>query len=194
MANKHKQYMLGVKPFKGCRIAGPYFDKAMARHKMLIIDDTARTRKAMLVSRVLMCVYLGKMLDAHVTVDHIDGNAQNDNIANLQVLSVRDNARKGNGTQASRMVRLICPICQSVIIDRLSRCPRGSLYSCSRRCSTRLLRQNPKTSKSYKSLAERQHASRYEYTRKFEIDVSGNSVIVDIPKRLSKLIAFIERR
>lgn len=47
------------------------------------------------VSKLLLETTLGRVLEDHETVDHIDGDSLNDSIDNLQLLSRAENAKKG---------------------------------------------------------------------------------------------------
>lgn len=71
---------------------GPYIrgDKRM----QVEVEYSDGTVKSMLYSRHLLEVELNRQLSSDEHVDHDDGNKLNDNIRNLQILSVSENAAK----------------------------------------------------------------------------------------------------
>ena len=46
-----------------------------------------------MVARVVACTFLDESLDTELTVNHIDGNPQNNNISNLELISHAENNR-----------------------------------------------------------------------------------------------------
>lgn len=76
--------------------------------KTLILFNKRNERTSTQYARYLMAVKLGRYLTPEETVDHIDGNKQNDSIDNLQILTLKDNIRK---TCKKEDYHCVCPIC-----------------------------------------------------------------------------------
>lgn len=49
--------------------------------------------KRILVARIVACTFLNESLDTSMSVNHIDGNPRNNNISNLEIVSISDNIR-----------------------------------------------------------------------------------------------------
>ena len=62
--------------------------------KTLILFNNSKNRSSTQYARYLLSVKLGRYLANTETVDHIDGNKQNDDINNLQILSHKENTCK----------------------------------------------------------------------------------------------------
>lgn len=76
--------------------------------KTLILWNSSKDRSSTQYARYLLAVHLGRYLTKDETVDHIDGNKQNDDLNNLQILSLAENTRK---THCKPPYELDCPIC-----------------------------------------------------------------------------------
>ena len=62
--------------------------------KMVDLFNSSEDRTTISYARYLMCVNLGYILSKDYEVDHIDRDKNNDDISNLQVLSVEEHRRK----------------------------------------------------------------------------------------------------
>lgn len=74
------------------RIYGPYPRKDGRKHIVLYFGDGIK--RTLSYPKYLMERHLGRLLKDDETVDHIDNNFINDDLHNLQVLSLADNAAK----------------------------------------------------------------------------------------------------
>lgn len=84
--------------------------------RTVILFNDAKDRTSTQYGRYLLATKLGRYLTKEETVDHIDGNKQNDSIDNLQILSHRENICK---SQKKPDYECICPICgKSFIVPR----------------------------------------------------------------------------
>lgn len=79
----------------------------------LININNTKIRKTYSYAKYLMCVKLGRILSRDEQVDHIDGNKLNDDLLNLQILSVVDNMRKMviETGKSAKLYKFVCPIC-----------------------------------------------------------------------------------
>lgn len=109
--------------------------------RTLILYNSHRDRTSTQYARYLVSVKLGRFLTSDEQVDHIDGDKTNDDLDNLQVLSLEENVRKSNKLPD---VTLVCPICQVVFTrtrsqlrGKLSKALAGNLC-CSRSCGGRM--------------------------------------------------------
>ena len=74
-------------------------------------SDTDRTTIS--YSRYLMSCHIGRYLNEDEEVDHIDRNKANDDISNLQILSIEDHRKKSTleATTGRTMVSVTCSYC-----------------------------------------------------------------------------------
>lgn len=75
----------------------------------VILYNSHQDRTTISYARYLMSVHLGRFLEEHEHVDHIDGDKTNDTIENLQILTLAENNRKAS--PGKWCVDLICPNC-----------------------------------------------------------------------------------
>lgn len=107
-----------------------------------ILFANEKNRTSMSWARYQMCLHLGRRLDRSETVDHIDGDKTNDDISNLQILSLADNIKKS--AKQPEMITLTCPYCGKVFQRRKKNTnlvPYRShikTMSCSRHCAGKL--------------------------------------------------------
>lgn len=99
------------------KIYGPYSSKD-GRIRVLLYSGKNKTTRQF--SKLLMEVYLGRKLNPITeTVDHIDDDYQNDRLANLSVITLRQNASKAHATGVSSSSYLV----------NYTRCDEGRLKS-----------------------------------------------------------------
>ena len=83
-----------TKPIRS--VYGPYLRKyrsGRSRYQIVVVfEDGAKT--SMSHARWVMTQHLGRRLEEHEHVDHINEDPQDDRIENLQLLTPRDNSRK----------------------------------------------------------------------------------------------------
>lgn len=99
-------------------------------------------RKTISYARYLMSVKLGRFLTDDEHVDHIDNNKLNDDINNLQILSLADNNRKEASRHGVSMVRLKCPNCNKIFVKQkrqthLKKPNAMNCTCCNRSCSAK---------------------------------------------------------
>ena len=109
--------------------------------RTLILVNSEQDRSSTQYARYLIAVKIGRFLSNEETVDHIDNDKTNDNIENLQILSIAENCRKSSKLPD---VKLICPICgkvfyktQSQLRGKKDRAKEGNI-ACSRTCGGKL--------------------------------------------------------
>lgn len=91
-------------------VNGPYTIKTKYKDRnIVIIRFFDGSRKTMSHARWLICKKEKRWLNPDETVDHIDENPLNDNLENLQILSISDNVRRS--IKPSRIYTFICPTC-----------------------------------------------------------------------------------
>lgn len=73
------------------KLYGPYQRKD---GRWIVVILQGKKKRTLLAARLILEITVGRQLVGDETVDHIDGNNQNDSPENLQVLSIRDNAAK----------------------------------------------------------------------------------------------------
>lgn len=94
--------------YQNCKIYGPYFRKDGRKHIIAIFPD--KKRKTVSYPKYLVEVNLNRYLDENETVDHIDGNFENNALLNLRVIDRAQHIREDVKRNASQIFR--CPICK----------------------------------------------------------------------------------
>lgn len=103
--------------FLNFRIHGPYFNKTIKRNVVDIVDNESKKITRTTYARFLMMKKIGRILTKEEHVDHKDENKNNDDINNLQILSILENTLKSrtiNHQNGVTYVRYICPVCGKV--------------------------------------------------------------------------------
>jgi hypothetical protein len=105
---------------------------------LLVRNDGSKTSTS--YARYLMSVHLQRYLKEEEHVDHIDNDKLNDNIANLQILSAKDNNIKKNKFYDIKEVfhKLECPVCKNIFYRSSKNAYKaivlGKKQCCSRSC------------------------------------------------------------
>jgi len=91
-------------------------------------------------ARYLMAVSLGRELTPEEQVDHIDNDKLNDDLSNLQILTIAENNQKYRKQAGitQTMLMLICPNCKDAFSRRNgnTHLAKGGVFTaCSRHCS-----------------------------------------------------------
>lgn len=113
--------------------------------RLVILISYSGKRSTMSYARYLLSCKLMRALSKDEHVDHIDGDRMNDDIENLQILSVAENSRKAvrqNG-RTMQMIEFVCPGCKNTYTrpKNKSHLSRGGLYdACSRPCCYKVLK------------------------------------------------------
>ena len=112
-------------------------NKEPRRVVSLIREDGSRTSTS--YARYLMSCHLGRYLKDEEHVDHINENQLDDKIANLQILSPKENQNKSH-KKGRKYLKMVCPVCGDVFEKekRQTNLGKGEKYSnyqtCSRFC------------------------------------------------------------
>jgi YHS domain-containing protein len=82
--------------------------------------------------------HLGRRLEDWEQIDHIDNDFTNNNLDNLQILSVADNNRKS--AKPAEEVTFTCPVCGTIITKSASKAKHNRKQGkagpfCSRSCA-----------------------------------------------------------
>jgi hypothetical protein len=88
------------------KIYGPYLRKDK---RLVIVINHGDRMQTLSYPKYLMEQHLGRKLLSHETVDHIDGNPLNNDLSNLQILSLADNIRKSH--PVATYIELKCKCC-----------------------------------------------------------------------------------
>lgn len=93
-----------------------------------------------LMHRVVMENFLGRLLEKNEVVHHLDGNKHNNSIENLQVMDSKDHNRM-HSSIGRRTIDLVCPYCGKEF-TREVRQVRGKMTFCSRSCNGKYQRSH----------------------------------------------------
>ncbi len=98
-----------------------------------------------LMHRVVMENFLGRMLKDNEVVHHIDHNKKNNDISNLELMDKALHVEMHSKEQGRQMVKLICPWCKKEFIaeKRCTHLQKPSKYHCTcccRSCRGKLYR------------------------------------------------------
>jgi len=134
-----------VSPFVDYKAYGPYLDTAGGRYIIALRNHTSG-HSSISFARFLMSVSLGRVLESHEEVDHINGDRTDDRLENLQIVSGEENRAKSLKERkvTRKEVVLCCPGCGRQFQKRknathLSK--GGNFTSCSRPCRADILRK-----------------------------------------------------
>ena len=119
-------------------MTGPYTRKDKRKHFVVYYSDGTKGSKS--YPKWLLEQKLGRSLEHWETTDHVDEDKTNDELENLQVLSLSDNSKKHHLLNPPELYYFFCPCCGNGSVKRMSRV-RGSWNKgmdgpyCSRRCA-----------------------------------------------------------
>lgn len=130
------------KPWEGYKLY-KVFHKGQGRHYANLVGPNDRHTTAF--ARYLMEVTVGRRLDKHETVDHINGDKSDDRIENLQILSWKDNIQKS--VKPIKVVELVCDNCKKTFVRQArtvkSSAKKYTSVTCSRSCIYELMAKEP---------------------------------------------------
>ena len=118
-----------------------FHKKEGRRYANLIPINKASGLKRMTISyaRYIMSVSEKRNLDKNEHVDHKDDDKLNDDISNLQILTLKENNIKAAKRRGKKFVRLKCPCC-GLIFEKPKKETHlqkgGRCTSCSRKCAS----------------------------------------------------------
>jgi hypothetical protein len=99
---------------RNARILGPYLNEVKQRREVVIYFSKDE-QFTLHLSRFKMQEHLGRLLESHEEVDHIDDNKLNDELSNLQVLKSTENHNKTHRKYEDYIV-MICYQCESPFV------------------------------------------------------------------------------
>lgn len=91
------------------RVYGPYTRKDNRKIILIYNDDGSRRTKS--YPKYLLEQKLGRELVGDETCDHTDEDFTNDDLSNLQVLSLAENAAKSMKNRPKKLYNFVCEIC-----------------------------------------------------------------------------------
>ena len=118
------------------------FHKKQGRYYANLIPinkNTGLKRHTMSYARYLMSVKEKRILKNEEHIDHKDNNKLNDNIENLQIISLRDNNIKEAKRRGKSMVTLKCPCCDKIFERERKQThltKKNKYTACCKKCSS----------------------------------------------------------
>lgn len=100
--------------YQNYKVYGPYVRKDGRKHVVLILHNSENSiieRKTISYPKYLVEKYLDRYLSDDETVDHIDGNFNNNELSNLRVVPRSEHCK--SHTKSRIQVLKICPICKT---------------------------------------------------------------------------------
>ncbi len=107
-----------------------------------LVHKSNGSRTTLSWARYLMCVELGRILEADEHVDHIDENKLHDEMSNLQILTPSQNTRKSARKRGRLWIELVCLGCEEHFFrpkNQTHLSKGGRTTSCSRKCRSKVL-------------------------------------------------------
>jgi hypothetical protein len=123
------------------------------RRLVILIEHCSKKRKTISYARYLYGVKLGHEVPSEFQVDHIDNDKMNDNIKNLQLLTSNENSLKGRPKQ--KLIKRICPICNTEFDFKLANLSSHPNPTCSRKCGGIKSVMTHKSSENYENRRKR---------------------------------------
>ena len=94
--------------YENCKIYGPYKRKDNRKHVVVIFPDGKR--KTVSYPKYLTENRIGRYLKSNETVDHIDGNFDNNEPSNIRVINRSKHV--SDDVKRKKAIDFICPICK----------------------------------------------------------------------------------
>ena len=110
----------------------------------LVPDHPNATKNGyVLLHRVIMENYIGRLLTPDEVVHHKDHNKKNNDISNLELLSLREHVKLHDNEKIIKYLILKCPNCGKIFHKRLSKVHSVHGFAkhccCSRKCNGKLI-------------------------------------------------------
>lgn len=122
----------GEAPFEAYKIYGPYLSLSENRRVICLIPiDGIGSRTTISYARYLVSIDIGELVDSDMVVDHIDNDSLNDDINNLQIITISENNKKD---RVSELRNFTCPVCGKEFALSKQRSYGKINPACSRRC------------------------------------------------------------
>lgn len=103
----------------------------------VILFNSSKERSSTAYARYLMAVHLGRYLSKDEEVDHIDCNKCNDDLSNLQLLSIDKHRAKTIQERAVLPTTFVCAYCGSTFTRAKNRINPATKY-CSKHCTGKM--------------------------------------------------------
>lgn len=87
------------------------YHKKMGRWQVCLWNKQTGKRRTILYAKYLVSLKEGRILTAEEQVDHIDGDKENDDISNLEIVTEEENRKRYNSKLTKACVTLTCPYC-----------------------------------------------------------------------------------
>lgn len=130
-------------PFKEVWVKG-YLRESKDGRKRVDLVSWPHSRTTISYARYLLSVQLGRFLTDNEEADHIDQDRTNDNLENLQVLTVEEHkAKTKEESSGLTTIDCICSFCSASFTRRAANV-RGKQTFCSHSCSARYSRASGK--------------------------------------------------
>lgn len=112
-----------------------YLRESSDGRKRVDLFNSNRDRTTVAYARYLMSCQIGRYLTENEEVDHVDGNNSNDELENLQILSVEEHRKKTSKENTGRtFISVTCDYCGSSF-EREKRNVKYSHSFCNRSCA-----------------------------------------------------------
>jgi hypothetical protein len=125
-------------PFKSDWKSGYLIEHKCGRKYVCLVNKREGDRTTIAYARYLLGVKLGRYLTDKEEADHKDKNKNNDDINNLQVLTVLEHKEKTlSETKRAETVEFICPVCEKTF-NRLKKNVKfmtAKEPKCSKKCA-----------------------------------------------------------
>ena len=109
-------------------------------YKYAVVPEHPKATKNnyVLLHRIVMENYLGRLLEDNEIVHHKDHNKKNNSIDNLELMNKEVHAYLHNKEKGRQMVKLICPWCKREFVrdKRATHLSKPSKYHCTCCCNT----------------------------------------------------------
>ena len=153
-------------PYKDDWMKGYLVTNGKGRRTVILYNSNEH-RSSTAYARYKMAVSCGRYLLDTEHVDHIDHNKSNDELYNLQILSISDNNLKESKRRGKVVVEMICSYCDELFVRRLANsclAPRYSnrVFCCGKTCSYKL-------KKKMLTKEKREDKIRKQFVRKFRL-------------------------
>lgn len=125
-------------PFKEIWKYGYLRESSIDNRQRVDLFNSNTDRTTISYARYLMSVELGKVLSKDFEVDHIDRNCSNDEITNLQVITLEEHKLKTKIEVSGREYKnIVCDFCEKEFQREVRQLGKNKGYSrafCSRQC------------------------------------------------------------
>lgn len=124
-------------PFKSLWKKGYLRHSKVDNRKRVDLFNTDNDRTTISYAKYLVCVDMGSLITDDYEVDHIDNDCTNDDLNNLQVITISAHREKTSKERSTgrTMVELVCSNCNKTFSREKRLVHKGAIPKCSRRCN-----------------------------------------------------------